>query len=150
MGGSTGSDLGHGTSNDAALRLGRLGVFVGSAGRVTARELVDHARRLELLGYGTLWIPESVASDPFVLAAFVAARTERIVLATGIANIYARDPMATKAAAKTLAAAAPGRFVLGLGVSSPKLVNDVRGHVYEKPVPAMRAYLDAMEKALYR
>ena len=111
---------------------------------------MDLARRLELLGYGTLWIPESVASDPFVLAAFVAARTERIVLATGIANIYARDPMATKAAAKTLAAAAPGRFVLGLGVSSPKLVNDVRGHVYEKPVPAMRAYLDAMEKALYR
>ena len=58
--------------------------------------------------------------------------------------------MATKAAAKTLALAAPGRFVLGLGVSSPRLVADVRGHVYEKPVPAMRAYLDAMEKALYR
>src|SRR6185436_3570587 len=49
-----------------------------------------------------------------------------------------------------LALAAPGRFVLGLGVSSPRLVADVRGHVYEKPVPAMRAYLDAMEKALYR
>jgi len=138
------------SSNDAVSRLGRLGVFAGSAGRVAARDLVDLARRLEHWGYGTLWLPESVAADPFVLAAFVLARTERIVLATGIANIYARDPMATKAAAKTLAAAASGRFVLGLGVSSPKLVSDVRGHVYEKPVPAMRSYLDAMEKALYR
>jgi probable F420-dependent oxidoreductase len=91
-----------------------------------------------------------VAGDPFVLSAFVAAGTERITIATGIANIYARDAMATKAAAKTLAVAAPGRFVLGLGVSSPRLVSGVRGHEYGKPVPAMRAYLDAMEKALYR
>jgi probable F420-dependent oxidoreductase len=143
-------DLHSPASGEAGRQFGRLGVFVGSAGRTGPSGLVDLARRLEGFGYGTLWLPESVATDPFVLAAFVLARTERITVATGIANIYARDPMATKAAAKTLALAAPGRFVLGLGVSSPKLVADVRGHVYEKPVPAMRSYLDAMEKALYR
>jgi probable F420-dependent oxidoreductase len=134
----------------AQRQLGRIGVFVGSAAGAAPADLVDLARRLERCGYGALWIPESVAADPFVLSAFVAARTERIALATGIANIYARDAMAMKAATKTLALAAPGRFVLGLGVSSPRLVEGVRGHTYEKPVPAMRAYLDAMEKALYR
>ncbi len=146
----TGQNLPHPTASDAARQLGRFGVFVGSQGKAGPGGLVDFARRLEGFGYGTLWLPESVATDPFVVAAFVLARTERITLATGIANIYARDAMATKAAAKTLAFAAPGRFVLGLGVSSPRLVADVRGHVYEKPVPAMRSYLDAMEKALYR
>jgi probable F420-dependent oxidoreductase len=128
---------------------GRLGVFIAS-GTATARQLADLAARLESARYGILWIPESVASDPFVVCAFVAARTERLVLATGIANIYARDPMAMKAAWKTMAAAAPDRFVLGLGVSSPRLVSDARGHSYEKPVPAMRGYLDAMDQALYR
>jgi probable F420-dependent oxidoreductase len=146
----TDQNLHGGAAGDAAQKLGRLGVFVGSSGKAGPRGLVDLARRLEGFGYGTLWLPESVATDPFVLAAFVLAQTERITAATGIANIYARDAMATKAAAKTLALAAPGRFVLGLGVSSPRLVADVRGHVYAKPVPAMRAYLDAMEKALYR
>ena len=146
----TDQDLPTAAGSDAVRQLGRLGVFVGSSGKAGPSGLVDLARRLEGFGYGTLWLPESVATDPFVLAAFVLARTERITVATGIANIYARDAMATKATAKTLALAAPGRFVLGLGVSSPRLVADVRGHVYEKPVPAMRAYLDAMEKALYR
>jgi probable F420-dependent oxidoreductase len=138
-----------GASGEAGRLLGRLGVFVGS-GTARPAQLVELAGRIERWAYGTLWLPESVASDPFVLAAFVAARTDRLVVATGIANIYARDAMTMKAAWKTMAAAAPGRFVLGLGVSSPRLVEGVRGHVYEKPVPAMRAYLEAMEKALYR
>ena len=149
-GAMTDPDTGHQASAGAHRQFGRIGVFAGSAGKGGPRDLAELALQLESWGYGTLWIPESVASDPFVLAGFIAARTERITLATGIANIYARDAMAMKAAAKTMALAGPGRFVLGLGVSSPRLVSGVRGHVYEKPVSAMRAYLDAMEKALYR
>ena len=70
-------------------------------------------------------------------------------LATGIANIYARDAMTMRATQKTLAELSGGRFVLGLGVSHEHLVTGVRGHEYEKPVATMRAYLEAMEKALY-
>lgn len=130
-------------------RAGRMGVFLGGAS-LEPPALVGLAGRIEAWGYGTLWLPEAVGSEPFVQLGLLAGRTEKLVLATGIANIYARDAMTMQAARKTMAAAAPGRFVLGLGVSSPKLVSDVRGHEYKKPVPAMRSYLEAMEGALYR
>src|SRR5262249_22738209 len=78
------------------------------------------------------------------------ARTERLQFATGIANIYARDPMTMRAIQQTLAEMSGGRFILGLGVSHSHLVTGVRGHEYLKPVPAMREYLEAMRKALYR
>src|SRR5205807_669286 len=75
--------------------------------------------------------------------------SERIVVATGIANIYARDPMAAAHGARALGDAFPGRFVLGLGVSHAPSVA-VRGGSYAKPVATMRAYLDAMDAAPYR
>ena len=78
------------------------------------------------------------------------AGTKRTLIATGIANIYARDPVAMAAGQKTLAEAYPGRFVLGLGVSHVPLVEKLRGHRYEKPVSTMRAYLDAMDQAPYQ
>jgi probable F420-dependent oxidoreductase len=129
-------------------RLGRLGVWTWLDG-LPAPEAAAFARRIEDWGYSALWVPEAVGRDPFTLLGWLAAQTERLVLATGIANIYARDAMTMKAIHKTLGEMAPGRFVLGLGVSHAHLVTGVRGHEYRKPVPAMRGYLDAMEKALY-
>jgi probable F420-dependent oxidoreductase len=72
------------------------------------------------------------------------------LLATGIANIYARDAMAMRAIQKTLAELSGGRFVLGLGVSHHHLVTGLRQHEYRKPVPAMSEYLEAMQAAFYR
>ncbi|MGH0036684.1 MAG: TIGR03620 family F420-dependent LLM class oxidoreductase [Myxococcota bacterium] len=114
-----------------------------------APEAVEFARRIEAWGYTALWIPEAVGRDPFPLIGYLAAQTEKLVFCTGIANIYARDAMTMKATRKTLGELAPGRFVLGLGVSHSHLVTNQRGHEYKKPVPAMREYLDAMDKALY-
>ncbi len=128
---------------------GRLGVFLGG-GTLSPEDLATLAGRIEKGGYSTLWLPEAVGGDPFVQLGYLAARTERLILATGIANIYARDALTMNSGAKTMALAAPGRFILGLGVSSPVLVSGVRGHEYKKPLPAMRGYLEAMEKALYR
>ena len=133
----------------ATTRAGSLGVFLGGS-PLAARDLASLAERIEKWRYSALWLPEAISSDPFVLLGYLAARTESLVLATGIANIYARDAMTMKAAWKTTAVAAPGRFILGLGVSSPKLVSDLRGHEYEKPLPAMRSYLERMKGALYR
>jgi probable F420-dependent oxidoreductase len=107
-------------------------------------------RRVEALGYSALWLPEAIGRDPFALISHLAARTERLVFATGIANIYARDPVTMNALRHTLAELTGGRFVLGLGVSHPHLVTGVRGHAYGRPVATMRAYLDAMDKALFR
>ena len=131
-----------------ATELGRLGVWTW-LDAMSAEEAAAFAQQLERWGYTALWIPEAVGRDPFSLIGFLAARTERLVFCTGIANIYARDAMTMRAIHKTLAELAPDRFVLGLGVSHHHLVERVRGHVYEKPVATMSAYLDALDKALY-
>jgi probable F420-dependent oxidoreductase len=83
-------------------------------------------------------------------AALLLGATSRIVIATGIASIYARDPVTAAAAQKTLAEAYPARFLLGLGVSHVPVVEQIRGHSYGKPLASMRAYLDGMDRAPYR
>ena len=129
-----------------ATDLGKLGVWSWLDG-YSASEAAEFAQRIEGWGYGALWIPEAVGREPFSLIGYLAAKTERLVLATGIANIYARDAMTTKSILKTLAELAPRRFVMGLGVSHGHLVAGVRGHVYSnKPVSTMRAYLENIEK----
>lgn len=128
--------------------IGKLGVWAALDGK-TPDEAADFAHQLEEWGYSALWIPEAVGLDPFAMLGYLAAKTEKLVLCTGIANIYARDPMTMKAIHKTMAQLAPGRFVLGIGVSHKHLVSNARGHEYKKPVPAMRDYLDAMEEAVY-
>jgi probable F420-dependent oxidoreductase len=131
------------------MNLGRLGVWT-FLDALSAEEAASMARRVEALGYSALWIPEAVGRDPFAFLGYLAARTERLVLATGIANIYARDPMAMRAIEKTLAELSGGRFVLGLGVSHEHLVTGLRQHEYRPPVAAMSDYLDAMQRAFYR
>jgi probable F420-dependent oxidoreductase len=130
------------------MEIGRLGVWTWLDGS-SAAEAADFAGRLEAWGYSALWVPEAVGRDPFAFLGYLAARTERLLLATGIANIYARDAMTTRAVQETLAEASGGRFVLGLGVSHAHLVTGVRKHEYRKPLTAMREYLEAMEGALY-
>jgi probable F420-dependent oxidoreductase len=130
------------------MKPGRLGVW-SWLDSFAARDAADFARRVEAWGYSTLWVPEAVGRDPFTLLAHVAANTERLQLATGIASIYARDAMTMNASQQTLAELSGGRFLLGLGVSHAPMVTGVRGHDYGKPVTSMRNYLDTMEKATY-
>jgi len=129
-------------------RLGRVGVWTNVpaiAEPAVAREV---AAEIEELGYGALWYPEAVWKESFSVAALVLSWTNRLVVASGITNIYARDATSAASGSKTLADAYPGRFVLGLGCSHEPLVQ-MRGHVYGRPVSTMRAYLDAMDSAPY-
>lgn len=125
---------------------GRIGIWTSALDFQPSSRAREAARELESLGYGTLWIGEAARREPFAYAGIILSATERIVYATGIANIYARDPAAMAAGQKTLAEAFPDRFLLGLGVSHRPLV-EPRGHQYEKPVATMRAYLEAMDAA---
>jgi len=127
--------------------IGRLGVFA-MIDEMTAGAAAALAQRVERWGYGALWIPEAFG-NPLVKASWLLGQTRRLTLATGIANIYARDPLATFNAQYWLNEQSGGRFLLGLGVSHSPLVEGVRGHVYEKPLPAMRGYLAAMAAATY-
>ncbi|MEE8395918.1 MAG: TIGR03620 family F420-dependent LLM class oxidoreductase [bacterium] len=130
------------------MELGKLGIWSPVDG-LTGPQLADFARQVERLGYAALWYPESSrGQESFATGAFLLSRTETLVVATGIANIYARDPVTMKQGQHTLAKLFGGRFLLGLGVSHAHSVEGVRGHRYEKPVATMRAYLAAMEKAI--
>ena len=129
-------------------QLGQLGVWTW-LDQHTAVDAAAFSRQLENWGYTALWIPEAVGRDPFAMLGYLAAETETLVFATGIASIYARDPMTMRAAQLTLGEMAPGRFVLGLGVSHANMVSGLRGHEYKPPVAAMRDYLEAMERAIF-
>jgi|TARA_Y100000310_G_scaffold342114_1_gene443848 probable F420-dependent oxidoreductase len=131
------------------MQIGKLGVWFFTDTH-SASEAADFAVRVEALGYSVLWIPEAVGRHPFVHAGWLLANTQKLIVGTGIASIYNRDPGATMAAAKSLAEQSDGRFILGLGVSHQPLVEAVRGHRYGKPVTAMRAYLEKMETTLYQ
>jgi probable F420-dependent oxidoreductase len=136
--------------NSTATQLGPIGIWTAQLDYQPAARTQEAAAALEDLGFGAIWFPESVGREALTNAGLLLAGTRRIVVATGIANIYARDTTAMNAAQNTLAEAYPGRFLLGLGVSHIPLVEQIRGHVYGKPVATMRAYLDGMDKAIYR
>ena len=116
---------------------------------LTGGELLAFARRVEELGYSTLWLGETFGRDPFAQLAAIGAATDTLTLATGIANIYNRHPGVMLQGANTVAEQTGGRMILGLGVSSPAIVSRVRGIDYDKPLSFLRTYLDAMSEALY-
>jgi probable F420-dependent oxidoreductase len=130
------------------MNLGKLGVWA-SLDAVSAGDVAAFARRLEARGFETLWMPESRGRNVLVAAAWVLANTTRLNVATGIANIYARDAFSANAALQGLNEQSGGRFMLGLGVSHKPMVTGLRGHDYGKPVPTMRAYLTAIREADY-
>jgi probable F420-dependent oxidoreductase len=129
--------------------LGRVGIWYGSIDALPTPEAQRAAQLVEELGFGSLWVAEAVGRDPFVSSAVLLSATSQLKLATGIANIYARDPMTMVAGQKTLAEAYPGRFLLGIGVSHGHLVAGVRKHDYSKPYSYMVEYLAKMDKALF-
>jgi len=104
---------------------------------------------MEQLGYGTLWYGEAAVREAFAQASIFLSATSSLVIASGIANVYARDPMAMAAGGRALAEAWPDRFILGLGVSHAPSVA-ARGHDYARPVATMRDYLDRMDQAVWR
>src|SRR5262249_50141488 len=128
--------------------LGRFGVWASMDG-MTAAAAAAFAQRVEGWGYGALWVPESRGRNVLVLASWLLANTRTLTVATGIANIYARDAQATMAGQHALAEQSGGRFLLGLGVSHVPLVEGLRGHTYGKPIETMRGYLEAMRRASY-
>jgi len=129
-------------------KLGKLGVWTW-LDHLPTSEAIEFALQLEAWGYRALWIPEAIGRDPFAFIGVLAARTSKLVFATGIANIYARDALTMHAVRQTLGEASQGRLVLGLGVSHAPMVEGMRKHEYRKPIETMRSYLEAMNGAPY-
>jgi len=128
--------------------IGDTGVWIRTDA-MTARETAELSGRVEALGYGAFWFPEITGRNAFVQAGWLLAATERLHVATGIANIFLREPYATATAQRTLAEQSEGRFVLGLGISHASFVEHVLGREYQSPVSALEGYLDRMEGIVY-
>lgn len=131
------------------MELTKYGVWTHTLDMQPAPGARQAAAEIESLGFGAIWIPEAVNREAMANSMLLLGATERIVVATGIANLYARDAMSMSGGHKTVTSAYPDRFLLGIGVSHQVAVELMRGQSYGKPLTTMRGYLDAMDSAMY-
>lgn len=130
--------------------IGSIGLWHGGFDAAPASQVREVVAELDELGWPCVWIPETVARDPFVAASLMLDATSNLKVATGIASIWARDAMTAANAAKTLNEAHDGRFLLGLGVSHHTITEWVRKHDYSKPLTKMREYLERMDASMFK
>jgi probable F420-dependent oxidoreductase len=130
--------------------IGRVGVWSFSLERHPVGREQEAVAEIEAMGYPALWIPEGLWSkDALSHAALLLSAGKKIVVATGIASIWARDPVAMANGARLLVEAFPDRFVLGMGVSHRTSVDRRGATSYESPYSRMSRYLEAMDAARY-
>jgi probable F420-dependent oxidoreductase len=124
-------------------RLGKVGVWL--YGLDTPLDVMrEQVARIDQLGYGSVWIGEGVGGkEAFAKSAVLLAETERIVIATGIANVHSRHGATMQAGGRTLAEAYPDRFVLGIGIGHSFQAEQV-GNRW-RPLAQLREYLGQMD-----
>jgi len=128
------------------MKLGRLGVWYSTDKHAGPAQIAAFVQTVEKLGYDTLWYPEARGYESFTVAGYMLSQTKTLHIGSSIASIYARDAFTSRRGMISLNQLYDDRFILGLGVSHVPMVEGMRGHVYEKPVPAMRAYLNGIAK----
>ncbi len=127
----------------------RNGVPVGvlfNTDRLDGPAFIEYGQRCETAGIESVWVAELFGREPFAAAGALLMATSTLRVGTAIANIYARDAVATAAGSRTLAELSGERFELGIGVSNAGLVA-ARGHQWEPPIETANAYLDAIRAA---
>jgi len=125
----------------ARRRLGRVGVWSSALGALPAARERERVQQMEALGYSTLWVNET-RKEAFAHAGLVLSATTTMTVATGIANVWRREPDTAVRGANTLAEAYDGRFVLGVGIGHARFDAS-----YERPLATMRAYLEGMVRS---
>lgn len=124
-----------------------VGVGGAASGREDWQEQVDFIVEAERLGVDDCWSAEAWGQDALTPLAYLAARTERIRLGTGIVQVSARAPSMTAMSAMTMSTLSDGRFVLGLGVSGPQVVEGLIGQPFARPLERLREYIDILRLA---
>jgi probable F420-dependent oxidoreductase len=130
------------------LELGRVGIWTRQLDGRPGGEAQEAVRELESLGYPVVWIPEAIEREVMSHATLLLAGSSTMVVATGIANVHARAPRSAALVQLLLTERFPDRFLLGLGVSHPVVVERVLEQAYGSPLTVMSDYLDAIEAAL--
>jgi F420-dependent oxidoreductase-like protein len=127
----------------------RIGIMHGTDGPDADLDgLVRVARRIESLGFSTLWMPNIFSFDAITALAILGRETERIELGTAVVPTYPRHPMAIAQQALTASAATKGRFTLGIGLSHKIVIEDMFGMSYDKPARHMKEYLEVLTPLL--
>jgi alkanesulfonate monooxygenase SsuD/methylene tetrahydromethanopterin reductase-like flavin-dependent oxidoreductase (luciferase family) len=114
--------------------------------RRSAFEAGEFGRRVESLGYDSLWMPEGWDRDSFVVLTHVASRTDELDLGTSIVNVYSRTPAVLAMASASLAELSGGRFVLGLGAGHPYSVEGIHGMDWTRPVRRTRETIELISR----
>jgi F420-dependent oxidoreductase-like protein len=127
----------------------KLGLGVGYSG-ASMKLPMETVLEAERLGYDSCWTAEAYGSDAIVPLTWIAARTERIRLGTGIMQIHARTPSMTAMTAMTLDVLSGGRFLLGLGPSGPQVIEGWHGVAYNPPITRMREYVAILREIFRR
>src|SRR5690349_20211911 len=128
----------------------KLGLSIGYS-RAQLDIPVELVQRAEQLGYDSVWTAEAYGSDAVTPLAFLAAKTSRIKLGTGIMQLSARTPAnAAMSAATVDALAGGGRFIAGIGVSGPQIVEGWYGQPWGKPYWRIKDYVEIMRKIFRR
>lgn len=125
------------------------GLIIGYSGREMRLDVAT-ILEAERLGYDSVWSAESWGSDAVSPLAFLAAKTERIRLGTGVMQLPCRTPTAAAMSAMTVDALSGGRFILGLGTSGPQVVEGWHGVPFEKPLTWLREYVQVCRKIFER
>lgn len=123
----------------------RVGVVVGAAGPGgTLDGIIESAQKMEAAGIQDIWMANIFGHDAISTLGFVGRETKSIGLGTAVTPTYPRHPSAIAQQAMTTAAAAPGRFSLGIGLSHKVVIEDMLGFSYDKPARHMREYLSVL------
>ncbi|MDH3678329.1 MAG: LLM class F420-dependent oxidoreductase [Acidimicrobiia bacterium] len=111
---------------------------------------VDRVVELEKAGLDVVWVAEAYSVDAVSQLGYLAARTERVEIGSGILNVYSRTATAIAQTAAGLDMVSDGRFILGLGASGPQVIEGFHGVPYEKPMVRIREYIDVVRMTLRR
>jgi F420-dependent oxidoreductase-like protein len=126
----------------------RTATTVEGSGGTSFRETLDYVVEAEKLGLDVCWVAEAWGSDAPSTLGYLAARTERLLLGSGIIQIGTRTPVAIAQAALTLADMSGGRFLLGLGPSGPQVIEGLHGVPFAKPLTRMRETVAVVRQAM--
>ena len=127
----------------------KLALALGYSGPQMSLDM-ERILEVERLGFDSVWSAESYGSDAVTPAAWIAARTTRIDVGTGIMQLAGRSPAATAMTAMTLDGLSGGRFRLGLGVSGPQVVEGWHGQPFGKPLARTREYVEIVRRIFRR
>ncbi|WP_411088714.1 LLM class flavin-dependent oxidoreductase [Streptomyces sp. 061-3] len=111
------------------------------------REIVDYVTEAEKLGLDVCWVAEAWGSEAPSPLGYLAAKTERMLLGSGIIQLGTRTPMAIARAAITLSQISEGRFLLGLGPSGPQVIEGLHGVPFARPLSRMRETVEIVRQA---